>query len=672
MKQFTKKQKYTTSLIGLILLILFISIDVNGQQDKTLEVRSPDKTIKVIVTVVDQVTYSVIVDEMVVIENSPISMTTGDNEVLGKDPGISNFRKNTVRQEIKPTIPEKFATISDYYNELVIDFMGNYSVIFRAYNNGVAYRFQTRMNRELKIYSEQVIFNFTGSNYVYFPKEESFFSHNERTYLYEQLDQISAGKIASLPILIETAGPKVLITESALQDYPGLWIKSSASNALIGTFPHYPLASQMQPFAMSEDQLTDRNFPVTKSADYIARTKGNRFFPWRIIAIAREDADLIRNQLVYQLGEESRIIDASWIKPGKVAWDWWNANNVYGVNFRAGVNTETYKYYIDFASRYGIEYIILDEGWYVLGDLLNVVPDMDVEAIIKYGKEKKVGTILWVIWKTLDDQLEAALDQFEKWGAAGVKVDFMQRDDQEMVNYYWKIASETAKREMLVDFHGAYKPSGLRRTYPNVITREGVKGLEHNKWSKDITPTHNVTLPFIRMVSGPMDYTPGAMINAQPDNFQIVFSRPMSMGTRAHQVAMYVIYESPLQMMADSPSNYMKESECADFISGIPTTWEDTRVLAARVAEYIVLARKNSDNWYIGAMTNEKAREFIINLLFLNDGDYFAETFEDGINADRYASDYHRVTQTVTRKDSMTIKLAPGGGWVTKLTPQQQ
>jgi alpha-glucosidase len=599
-------------------------------------------------------------------------MTVGDNQVLGKAPSISNFRRNTVRQEIKPTIPEKFATINDYYNELVIDFMENYSVVFRVYNNGVAYRFQTRMNKELKIYSEQVTFNFTGTNYIYFPEEEGFFSHNERSYQYVQLDKLPSGKIASLPFLVETTGPKILISESALRDYPGLWIKSSTGNTLSGTFSHYPLESKTRPFMSGEIQVMDRNVPVTKSADYIAKTEGNRFFPWRIIAIAREDGDLITNQLVYQLGEESRKDDTTWIKPGKVAWDWWNANNIYGVNFKSGVNTETYKYYIDFASRFGIEYIILDEGWYVLGDLLNVVPEMDVDEIIKYGKEKNVGVILWVIWKTLDEQLEIALDQFEKWGAAGIKVDFMQRDDQEMVNYYWKIASETAKRKLLVDFHGAYKPSGLRRTYPNVITREGVKGLEHNKWSKDITPTHNLTLPFIRMVSGPMDYTPGAMINAQPDNFQIVFSRPMSMGTRTHQIAMYVIYESPLQMMADSPSNYMKESECTEFISQIPTTWEDTRVLAAKIAEYIVLARKNSDHWYIGAMTNEKARELIINLSFLNDGDYVAETFEDGINADRYAGDYRRVTQTVSRNDSVTIKLEPGGGWVTKLTPRQQ
>ncbi len=674
MKQLPRKNniKCITNLICSTILILFISINVKGQTEKNLEVQSPDKTIKVVLSFVDQISYSVFVDEKLIIEPSPISMNVGDNQVLGKNPVISDFQNKSVKQNIKPVIPEKFATIDDYYSELTIDFTGDYSVIFRVYNNGVAYRFQTRIDRELKVYSEQVTFNFTGTNNIYFPEEEGYFSHNERSYQYIQLDRLPAGKIASLPFLVETTGPKILISESALRDYPGLWINSSTGNTLTGTFPHYPLESKMQPFNSGEIQLKDRNFPVTKSADYIAKTDGNRFFPWRIIAIAREDGDLITNQLVYLLGEDSKLSDTSWIRPGKVAWDWWNANNIYGVDFRAGVNTETYKYYIDFASRFGIEYIILDEGWYVPGDLLNVVPEMNVEEIIRYGKEKNVEVILWVIWKTLDEQLEIALDQFEKWGAAGIKVDFMQRDDQEMVNYYWKIASETAKRKMLVDFHGAYKPGGLRRSYPNVITREGVKGLEHNKWSKDITPTHNLTLPFIRMVSGPMDYTPGAMNNAQPNNFQSVFSRPMSMGTRMHQIAMYVIYESPLQMMADSPSNYMKESECAKFISEIPTIWEDTRVMAASVAEYLVIARKNGDNWYMGAMTNEKEREFTFDLSFLSEGIYLAEILEDGINADHYASDFKKIFRTVSKKDTIKLKLAPGGGWAAKFIPQKK
>ena len=659
--------KLEQSIFILTNAILFVIFTVNiadAEQQKSFTVKSPDNTIEVIFKVDQQISYSVKVDEKIILKASPISMTVGENQVLGENPRISDFRKKTVRQNIKPIIPEKFAVIEDYYNQLAIDFEGGYSVLFRAYNNGVAYRFKTNLSGVLKVISEQAVFNFAGTNHVYFPEEDSFFSHNERTYLYEKLDTLRVGRLASLPLLVATQGSKVLIAESDLWDYPGLWLKSTGKNALSGVFPHYPLESRLNPDS-------DRDMPVTKYADFSAKTKGKRYFPWRILIIAKEDRDLITNQLVYQLAGELQLKDTSWIKPGKVAWDWWNANNIYGVSFKSGVNTDTYKYYIDFASKFGIEYVILDEGWYKKGDLLSVVPEMDVPGLIEYGKKKNVGIILWTIWKTLDDQLGTALNQFEKWGAAGVKVDFMQRDDQEMVNYYWKIAKEAAKRKMLVDFHGAYKPSGLRRAYPNVISREGVKGLEHNKWSKDITPTHNLTLPFIRMVPGPMDYTPGAMNNAQPDNFRIVFTHPMSMTTRAHQVAMYVIYESPLQMMADSPSNYMRENECAAFIAGIPTTWEDTRVLEASVAEYLILARKNSDIWYIGAMTNEEARDFTVDLSFLNEGAYTAEIIQDGINADRYGSDYRKITRTISANDSVNIKLAPAGGWVMKLSPKK-
>ncbi|MEE9167472.1 MAG: glycoside hydrolase family 97 protein [Candidatus Neomarinimicrobiota bacterium] len=665
MNQEVNKQKrsFETRLISIMMLLLCAATIVNGQQRQTYEIQSPDKTIELVVTVKNEIRYSVNVDGKTVVEPSQISMTVGDDRVLGRNPEVSDVRRSTVEQEIRPVIPEKFAVIDDHYNELNIALKGDYSVIFRAYDNGVAYRFQTSFGGNLKVVSEQATFNFAGTNHVYFPEEESFFSHNERTYLHMQLDTVSAGRLASLPVLVSTTGPKVLIAESALLDYPGMWVKSSGSNALKSTFSHYALESQLQPDS-------DRDMPVTRYANYIAKTKGNRSFPWRILAIAKKDADLITNQLVFQLAEELRIKDPSWIRPGKVAWDWWNANNIYGVDFRAGVDTKTYKYYIDFASKFGIEYIILDEGWYKLGNLLDVVPEMNVKELTAYGKKKNVGIILWVIWKTLDDQLDVALDQFEKWGAAGIKVDFMQRDDQDMVNFYWKVADEAAKRKMLVDFHGAYKPSGLRRSYPNVITREGVKGLEHSKWSRDITPEHDLTLPFIRMVTGPMDYTPGAMINAQPGQFRTTFTRPMSMGTRAHQVAMYMIYESPLQMMADSPSNYLKESESAEFISRIPTVWEDTRVLEASVGEYLILARKNGSYWYVGAMTNENAREFNIDLSFLDDSNYSVESIEDGINADRYGSDYRKVTQTISKGGSLTIKLAPGGGWAAILMPE--
>ncbi|MBN1154571.1 glycoside hydrolase family 97 protein [candidate division KSB1 bacterium] len=627
------------------------------------EIQSPDRSISLRVTIDQQITYAVIVDGEEIVAASPISMTLRDGLVCGLNPEVVRVRHRTIHQKIEPIVPEKFSVINDHCNELTIDFKGDYSLIFRAYDNGIAYRFKISKRGNITIVSEQATFNFGASSYVYFPEEESFFSHNERSYLYSQLDTLNAGRLASLPVLVATPGPRVLIAESALRDYPGMWIQSSGASKLDAVFPHFPLKCELRP-------NSDRDMPVTQYADYLAVTEGNRSFPWRILAIARTDSKLVTNQLVYQLADELQIKDPSWIKPGKVAWDWWNANNVYGVDFKSGVNTETYKYYIDFASRYGIEYIILDEGWYKLGDLLNVVPEMNIEEIIAYGKDRNVGIILWVIWKTLDDQLQIALDQFEKWGVAGIKVDFMQRDDQEMVNFYWKIAAEAAARKMLVDFHGAYKPAGLRRAYPNVITREGVKGLENCKWGGDITPTHNLTLPFIRMVPGPMDYTPGAMINAQPGNFRSIFERPMSMGTRAHQIAMYVVFESPLQMLADSPSNYLREKESTDFIARIPTVWDDTKVFEAKIGEYLLMARRNGKIWYIGAMTNEQPREFILDLSFLNGETYTADMLEDGINADRFGSDYRKTTRVVSRNDSIKMKLAPSGGWCAILMPE--
>lgn len=500
---------------------------------------------------------------------------------------------------------------------------------------------------------------FPENSKIWFPEESHFISHNERYYFHKPLDSISAESFCSLPALVEsTDNIKVLVTETDLEDYPGMWLKGTGGNSLNAIFPKVALEVKM---------TNDRNPDITKYADYIADTKGSRTFPWRILAIAENDADLITNQLSYQLAKPSVIEDPSWIKPGKVSWDWWNAWNIYGVDFKAGVNTETYKYYIDFASEYGIEYIIMDEGWYVLGDLMDVVPEIDMEEIISYANQKNVDVILWVIWKTLEDQWDEAFDQFEKWGVKGLKVDFMQRDDQWMVDYYHRVAEEAAKRKMLVDFHGAYKPAGLRRKYPNVVTREGLRGLEQNKWSKIQTPEHDVTLPFIRMVAGPMDYTPGAMVNAQPSNFNAVWNRPMSMGTRCHQLAMYVVFESPLQMLADNPTNYYNEAECMEFLSAVPTVWDTTIVLSAKIADHIVIARKKDNEWFIGAMGNGEPKDLEVDFSFLGTGKHKIDIWQDGVNADSYASDYKKISKDISAKDKMKIHLAPGGGWAAKL-----
>jgi alpha-glucosidase len=362
--------------------------------------------------------------------------------------------------------------------------------------------------------------------------------------------------------------------------------------------------------------------------------------------------------------------DTSWIKPGKVAWDWWNFNNIFGVPFRAGVNTETYKHYIDFAAENGLEYIILDEGWYKLGDLLSVVPEIDMNALAAHAKTRGVGLVMWVVWKTFDLQMDATLDQFEKWGVKGIKVDFMQREDQWMVNYYERVAREAAKRKMLVDFHGAYKPTGLYRTWPNVVTSEGVLGLEQSKWGDMASPDNAVTFPFMRMLAGPVDYTPGAMLNAAKKDFKPIFDRPMSQGTRCQQLAMYVVFESPLQMLADSPSNYRREPESLAFLAAVPSVWDETRILSAAVGEHILVARRSGREWYVGALTNWDARDLDVDLSFLGAGEFRAVIFRDGVNAHRAGVDYAREEQAVAAADRLTIHLAPGGGWAARIVPR--
>ena len=619
------------------------------------ELSSFNENIQLKININKQIEYSVTHNSKLILSPSPISLQIGQDSMLGKNPKVINVERKKVDEVITPPVKIKSSEIPDQYNEIKIDFEGGYFLIFRAYNDGVAYRFVTDINKEIEVTIEEVQFNFPENHSIYFPEEDSFITHSERLYKYLKLNQISDSNMCSLPTLIDISnGPKVLITEADLKDYPGLYLRGNSNQSLTGLFPAYVLEDKMS---------DDRNPVVTKRADYIAKTNGKRSYPWRTLIIAEKDGDLIKSQMVYKLAGPCKIEDTSWIKPGKIAWDWWNANNIYGVDFKSGVNTETYKYYIDFASKYGIEYIILDEGWYVLGDLLDAVDDMDIEELFRYAKSKNVKIIPWVIWKTLDDQLPQAMEQFEKWGAAGLKVDFMQRDDQWMVNYYYKIAAETAKRKMLVDFHGAYKPTGLQREFPNFITNEGVQGNEHSKWSDTETPEHNVTIPFIRMAAGPMDYTPGAMINAQQRNFNDVFERPMSMGTRCHQLAMYVVFESPLQMLCDSPSNYLKEPECMEFLSEVPTVWDQTKVLDAKVGDYVIIARRNEDKWYIGAMTDWTAREFTIDLSFLSPGQHTMKLYRDGVNADRYASDYKMETIKITANDKLEIKLAQGGGF---------
>jgi alpha-glucosidase len=650
----------TMSRIAILLLLALLFFVSKATAGSKYNLVSPNGKIEIVVETGDRIRYSVLLGGRPLLQDGTLSIKI-NQATLGLGPVVRNSNRRTVDQQIQPPVRQKFATIREWYNELGLEMAGGYAVVFRAYNEGVAYRLEASLpDREVKVYGEEASFNFAGDYSAYYPKEDSFFSHNERRFIHVPLKDITAESIASLPAVVDADGIKIAICESDVEDYPGMWLRGNGSAGISATFPPYPLKQQLN---------GDRNYKVIQAADYIAITRGTRTFPWRLMGIAERDGELLTNQLVYLLAKPSQVQDTTWIKPGKVAWDWWNANNIYGVDFKAGINTETYKYYIDFASKYGIEYIILDEGWYKLGDLLQVVPEMNMEELVAYGRQKNVGIILWAVWKTLDDQFEPALNQFEKWGIKGIKIDFMQRDDQLVINFYHRLCREAANRKLLVDFHGGIRPAIMTRTWPNLISAEGVQGMEHLKWSDASDPEHNVTIPFTRMFMGPMDYTPGAMLNASKASFAHIFQRPMSMGTRCHQLAMYVVYESPLQMLADSPSNYLREPETMEFLSPVPTVWDETKVLDGRIGEYVAVARRKNREWYVGAMTNWTARELQIDFSFLPEGTFRMESYQDGVNANRYGSDYKKVKSQINRTTKLRVRLAEGGGWAARIIP---
>ncbi len=622
---------------------------------------SPDGSITLSVRVDDGVTLTVTCDGREALSGLTPAMRLEELTMPGNQPAVMRSVTTQVRQMLTPVVPHKNSAVPDNYNAMSLRFRGGYSLEFRVYDDGMAYRFVTAMKNEVTVENEEFAFSLPAGTRALWPLEKGFMSHNECNFIPASADTLGSEHLASLPALFMADGVNILLTEADIRDYPGMWIAGDGKGGVAGLFPAFPAAVRAH---------NDRNVYVTERENHIARTSGTRTYPWRVFIIARDDSGLVESEMVYRLGTPPASgADFSWVRPGKVAWDWYNANNLFGVDFRAGLNTETYKHYIDFAAEYGIEYVILDEGWYNLGDVLDVAEGFNVEEICNYAVAKDVGIILWVVWKSFHDRIDEALAQYEKWGVKGIKVDFMQRDDQWMVNYYHEVAAKAAEHRMLVDFHGSYKPDGMERQWPNVITREGVKGLENNKWSYECNPEHDVTLPFTRMVAGPMDYTPGAMVNMQKRDFSPVFYRPASQGTRVHQMAMYVVFESPLQMLADSPSNYRRNGECTSFIAGVPVTWDQTEVVEAKVADYIAVARRKGDTWYLGAMTDWDARTLEINLPFLAPGEYLVEIFSDGINADRHGEDYRHETVRQHFPGMMTLNMAPGGGWVARISP---
>lgn len=641
----------------LIALLGVLSISSIANAQKRYVLTSPDKQITATITAGDTLTYKVDYKGETILQPSKLTLTFGGLKTFGVKPKVANAKQTSVDEIIDAVVAQKSSKIVDNYNQLTIKFRRGYAIAFRAYNDGVAYRWQTTIKGEHIVKDELVEFAFPDKAKLWFPEEKSIYSHQERKYSYINLSEVGPTRFGSTGMLVDLGKAKVYLSESDLEEYPGMFLRGSASkpNSLIGKFAGYPLEVKSK---------SDRDEVVTQYADFLAKTAGSRTFPWRLMVITDNDIKLAESMMVYKLASENRIKDPSWIKPGKVAWDWWNDLNIYNTNIKSGVNTETYKYYIDFASRYGLRYIILDEGWYHLEDVLKVKKEVNIEELISYGKSKNVDIILWVTWKALNEKMDEALTQFEKWGVKGIKVDFMQRDDQKMVEFYYTTASKAAEHKLLVDYHGAYKPTGLQRTFPNVISFEGVYGLEQNKWTDDETVDHNVTLPFIRMVAGPMDFTPGAMLNATKDEFKANWSRPMAYGTRCHQLGMYVIYESPLQMLADSPSNYYHEPAAMDFLSKVPTVWDQTIGIDGKVGDFIIMARRSGSQWYIGGMTDWTSRDATIKLDFLPEGEHTLTLWQDGPNADKAAVDCITKKITVSKGQTITIPMAKGGGFV--------
>ncbi|MFW6277278.1 MAG: glycoside hydrolase family 97 protein [Prolixibacteraceae bacterium] len=638
-----------------MLLFSFLSIKANE-----LSVSSPDGKITMNVRLTDRVYYNLEVDGKEVMWFSPLSMSTNKGD-FGKNPELKNSEITSVDNVIK-TVWGNRSEVPDVYNELKLSFEEGYNVLFRAYNDGVAYRFQSELNGELIVYDEEVEYRFWEDYPMINHIVDSYTTSYEKLYTRQNITDIKTDNLISLPSVIDQGDVKLAILESDIYEYPGFYltkIGNHTRNYVNGSFPKYP--TKWEPGGHSLFNLV-----VLERADFIAKTNGDRDFPWRVIAVAREDIDLVDSDLVYKLARPAKI-ETDWIKPGKVAWDWWNALNLKGVDFKTGINNETYEYFIDFAAENDIEYIIMDEGWSDQFDVLLPTPQVDMEHLTSYAKEKGVEIILWAVWHTIDRQYKEAFELFKDWGIAGIKVDFIDRDDQLGIEFYERLAHEAAKYELLVDYHGCSKPTGLHRTYPNVITYEAVRGNEYNKFSTGETPGHNVDIVFTRMMAGPMDYTPGAMENSVEDDFHQSFENPMSYGTRAHQLGMYVVYYSPLQMLCDAPTAYEKYPDILQFLSDVPVTWDETKVLDGKIGEYVVIARKKGNDWYIGGLTNWDEREVEIDLSEFASGSYNATLLLDGINANRIASDYQVQKKRVNSSDKLKINMKKGGGFAIQL-----
>ena len=655
-----------------ILAVILMTVSA-AAASKHYELKSPDGRLKVNIEAGEGLGYSLEHDGDLLMKDSHIGMYTTTGVVFGGVQSVQKVTRRSVNETINAVVYKK-AWIDDVYNEMTLRFK-HFSVVFRAYDDGMAYRFVSHLKGQYEIEQEMADFSFPQDWNIWVAYvtqhtetlESQYFNSFENTYTFTPLSQWNKDRLAFLPLMVDGPdGKKIVITESDLTDYPGMYLyNGNSETTLKGRFAPYP--KEVKSLGYNKLQMV-----VQSREEYIARCDGPQEFPWRIISVSENDIQMANNDMVYRLADPADpTIDWDWIKPGKVAWDWWNGWNIDGVDFISGINNDTYKYYIDFASANGIEYVILDDGWSVNGvaDLFQVVPEIDLEMLIQYASERNVGLILWAGYWAFDRDMEEVCRYYSDMGIKGFKVDFMDRDDQYMTHFHQRAAETAAKYKLLLDFHGTYKPVGLSRTYPNVLNYEGVHGLEQMKWSPASVDqvTYDVIVPYIRMMAGPMDYTQGAMRNASRHNYRPVDHEPMSQGTRCRQLAQYVIFDSPLNMLCDSPSNYMREKECLEFIAGVPTVWDETKGISGEVGKYIALARRSGNDWYVGAMTDWSSRELVLDLTFLPEGEYEVEIYRDGVNAHRIARDYRKELKDLSSDRRLCVNMAPGGGFAAKI-----
>jgi len=653
--------------LAILSLLLFIGNAPLAAKVKNYTLSSPDGGLKVEISTGDGLSYRIMHENDTILSHSNIGLVLADGTLVGKSSRVTRERRKKIEDKVESPF-YRFKEFIAACNELDLKLQGGFGVTFRAYDDGVAYRFYTTVASEVTVKDEMAEFNFPQDYTAYLP-----YTTNDKKPMAMAFQNVyditplskAQPKLAFLPVTVDCGSVKLTLLESDLEAYPGMFVQSQQGKyGLKGVFAPYPAKTDFYPWRKQEY--------VTETTDFISRSRGSRSYPWRVLAITEKDTDMPVNNLVYALASPNRIGDTSWVKTGKVAWDWWNDWNLKGVPFKAGINMDTYKYYIDFASRNGIEFIVLDEGWYdpKSGDMLTVIPELDLPELIAYGKSKGVEIVLWTVFNVLDSQLEAACKKYADMGIKGFKVDFLDRDDQTAVEMVYRIAEMTARYKLTLDLHGIYKPTGINRTYPHIINFESVFGMEEVKWTdiKNNMPLYDVTFPYIRMMAGPVDYTPGAMRNATKADWRAMYYTPASMGTRCHQLAAYIVHDSPFTMLCDAPTNYLNEQECVDFIASLPVEVDSTFIASGELGKYIVTVRKKDVNWYIGGMTNWDERDVQLDFSFLPEGmSYTAVLFKDGVNANKQAEDYRKETIRIDKDSRLTLHLASGGGFAMKL-----